>query len=187
MEFIVLSSALPWLAGGMALSVMFANTTQKPGYLPLFWGVGGLLGTIGSALLTIMATWVGISLLTPWPLIVLGLVVVASAIRLTQLRSNHGVELNGNTPELGLIALLSFALISAIAAINAWHAAWVPTTSWDTLWGWAESAKRFIEATQAEPITGWVHNETHPSTVAIVSTCLQGRSWICVSRIRRQP
>ena len=169
MEFIVLSSTLPWLAGGMALSVMFANTTQKPGYLPLFWGVGGLLGTIGSALLTIMATWVGISLLTPWPLIVLGLVVVASAIRLTQLRSTHRVELNGNTPELRLIALLSFALISAIAAINAWHAAWVPTTSWDTLWGWAEIAKRFIETTQAAPITGWVHDETHPSTVAIVS------------------
>ena len=169
MEFIVLSSTLPWLAGGTALSVMFANTTQKPGYLPLFLGVGGLLGTIGSALLTIMATWVGISLLTPWPLIVLGLVVVASAIRLTQLRSNHGVELNGNTPELRLIALLSFALISAIAAINAWHAAWVPTTSWDTLWGWAEIAKGFIETTQADPITGWVHDETHPSTVAIVS------------------
>ena len=170
MWFIILCSTLPWLAGGVALSMVFANTTQKPGYLWLFLGVGGLLGIIGSALLTIMVTWVGVNLLAPWPLIVLGLVVVASAIRLVQLRSKHSVELNGNTPQLGLMALVSFALISVIAAINAWQVTWVPTTGWDTLWGWAEIAKRFIETTQADPITGWVHNETHPSTVAIVST-----------------
>ena len=170
MWFIILCSTLPWLAGGLALSIVLANTAQKPGYLALFFGVGGLLGTIGSALLTIMATWVGIRLLAPWSLIVLGLVIVASAIRLTQLRSKHRVELNGNTPQVGITALVSFALISVIAAINIWQVTWVPTTGWDTLWGWAEIAKRFIATIQTDPITGWVHNETHPSTVAIVST-----------------
>lgn len=170
MGLIVLYSTLPWLAGGMVLSVVFANTAQKPGYLALLLGVGGLLGTIGSALLTIMATWVGVSLLTPGPLIALGLIALASAIRLAQLWSTPRTVPDGNTPKLGIIALASFALISAIAAINAWQVAWVPTTSWDTLWSWAEIAKRFIETTQAHSITGWVHNETHPSTIAIVST-----------------
>ena len=170
MWLIVLCCILPWLAGGVAANLFCAPAMHKTGHTPLLFGVGGLLGTIGAALLTIIATRVGVSLLKPWPLIALGLIVVVSAIRLTKFWPTHRSQLSGNTPQLRVITLMSFALISAIAAINAWHAAWVPTTSWDSLWYWVEIAKHFIEATQAEPITGWLHNETHPSTVAIVST-----------------
>ena len=76
MWLIVLCCILPWLAGGIAANFFCAPAPHKTGHTPLLFGVGGLLGTIGAALLTIMATWVGVSLLKPWPLIALALIVV---------------------------------------------------------------------------------------------------------------
>lgn len=168
MWFIVLCSILPWLTGGVALSLAFAHALPKPGYLALCLGVGGLLGIIGTSLLTIIATRLGVSLLAPWPLIVLGLIFVASTLRLAHLSLRRGAGY-ANPPQRGVIALAAFAYVFAIAGINAWQAVWVPATGWDTLWSWAEISQAFIHTTQTNPIPRWEHEQTHPSTVAIIS------------------
>lgn len=168
MWFIVLCSTLPWLAGGVALSLVFANALPKPGYLALCLGVGGLLGIVGTSLLTITATRLGINLLASWPLIVLGLIFVASTLRLAHIAPQRGADY-GNTSQLGVIALAAFAYVFAIAGINVWQVVWVPAAGWDTLWYWAEISQDFIHTIQTTPIPRWEHEQTHPSTVAIVS------------------
>ena len=168
MWFIVLCSTLPWLAGGVALSLVFANALPKPGYLALCLGVGGLLGIVGTSLLTITATRLGISLLASWPLIVLGLIFVASTLRLAHIAPQRGADY-GNTSQLGVIALAAFAYVFAFAGINVWQVVWVPAAGWDTLWYWAEISQDFIHTIQTTPIPRWEHEQTHPSTVAIVS------------------
>lgn len=168
MWFIVLCSTLPWLAGAVALSLVFANALPKPGYLALCLGVGGLLGIIGTSLVTITATQLGISLLAPWPLIVLGLIFVASSLRLAHIAPQRGADY-GNTPQLRAIALAAFAYVFAIAGINVWQVVWVPAAGWDTLWYWAEISQNFIHTIQTNPIPRWEQEQTHPSTVAIIS------------------
>ena len=169
MWIVVLSSTLPWLAGGIALNLIYAIGSQKVRNPALLYGVGGLLGTIGMALVTIAATWIGVNLISLWAIVALGLVCVSGAAGLYKLRPTPEAAPRAPAREWGFTLLISLALVILFAGINAWQVLWMPAVGWDTLWSWAEISKSFINTTQADPTPAWVHDQTHPSTVAVIA------------------